>query len=232
MSLNVNTDRCSKLSRIPYSASGGLRLQPHRAPHFTDATSNSRRSSPASSIASGTGQLTPATLARRRYSPTVDGDVPTLWAIARMLNAAAKYSRSTSRIFRRDNLLFASSVPPAKAARIPRRRGGPAFSAPTEGDRFRPESVIGLRRNPHADTASSGRRLCRSGARGDAPHYEHKALIIKVLSEMTGGESGMRRRAPSAPDRPTCSPVAAGQDVRDARQGTVAGARSCSRRRR
>ena len=91
---------------------------------------NSRRSSPASSIASGTGQLTPATLARRRYSPTVDGDVPRLWAIARMLNAAAKYSRSTSRIFRMDNLLFASSVPPAKAGRIPRRRGCPASLSP------------------------------------------------------------------------------------------------------
>ena len=39
---------------------------------------------------------------------------PGFGQIARMLNAAAKYSRSTSRIFRMDNFPFASSVPPAK----------------------------------------------------------------------------------------------------------------------
>ena len=34
--------------------------------------------------------------------------------MARMLNAAAKYSRSTSRILRMDNLLFASVHPSCK----------------------------------------------------------------------------------------------------------------------
>ena len=101
---------------------------------------NSRRSSPASSIASGTGQLTPATLARRRYSPTVDGDVPRLRAIARMLNAAAKYSRSTSRIFRMDNLLFASFYPSCKSREDPTPAGLSRVAQP----RLR---VIGFDRN-------------------------------------------------------------------------------------
>ena len=48
-----------------------------------------------------------------------------------MLNAAAKYSRSTSRIFRMDNLLFASFCPsckstedptPARLSRVPQPR--------------------------------------------------------------------------------------------------------------
>ena len=72
--------------------------------------------------------------------------------MARMLNAAAKYSRSTSRILRMDNLLFASVHPLLqKQEGLTRRRVVPRRSAPTGGrsistgisDRFQPESVIG-----------------------------------------------------------------------------------------
>ena len=91
---------------------------------------NSRRSSPASSSASGTAQLTPATLARRRCSPTVDGDVPRLRAIARMLNAAAKYSEVPLESSAWTTSCSPASVPPAKAGRIPRRRGCPASLSP------------------------------------------------------------------------------------------------------
>ena len=68
--------------------------------------------------------------------------------MARMLNAAAKYSRSTSRILRMDNLLFASVHPSCKGMEgLTVRRVVPRRSAPTEGDRFRPESVIDFSRN-------------------------------------------------------------------------------------
>ena len=87
-----------------------MTAHPHAA-HTDGGAGNSRRSRPVSSTDSGRGQLSPATLARRRYSPTVDGDVPRLRAMALMLNAAVKYSRSTSRILRMDNLLFASVRP-------------------------------------------------------------------------------------------------------------------------
>ena len=49
--------------------------------------------------------------------------VPRLRAIARMLNAAAKYSRSTSRIFRMDNLLFANFCPSCKSRKDPTLAG-------------------------------------------------------------------------------------------------------------
>ena len=97
-----------------------------RSVRLDGGAGNSRRSRPVSSTDSGTGQLSPATLARRRYSPTVDGDVPRLRAMARMLNAAAKYSRSTSRILRMDNLLFASVRPSCKSGRVSRPAGRPA----------------------------------------------------------------------------------------------------------
>ena len=60
--------------------------------------------------------------------------------IARMLNAAAKYSRSTSRIFRMDNLLFASSVPSCKSREDPTPAGLSRVAQPRL-------KVIGLDRN-------------------------------------------------------------------------------------
>ena len=46
--------------------------------------------------------------------------------MARMLNAAAKYSRSTSRILRMDNLLFANVRPSCKSRTVSRPAGCPA----------------------------------------------------------------------------------------------------------
>ena len=77
-----------------------------------------------------------------------------------MLNAAAKYSRSTPRILRMDNLLFASVRPSCKSRKVSRPAGCPAPLSSDRGrsistgigDRFQPESVIGLDRNTHLDT--------------------------------------------------------------------------------
>ena len=81
----------------------------------------------------------------------------TLRAIARTLIPAAWYSRRTSRILRMDNLLLRQLVgPPCKSqGGVPQMAGCPASLSPDcrrpistgIGDRFRPESVIGLDRN-------------------------------------------------------------------------------------
>ena len=65
---------------------------------------NSRRSSSASSISSGTGQVMPITLARQTYSPTVVFPIASDCAIERSLIPSACLNRSTSRTLRIDNL--------------------------------------------------------------------------------------------------------------------------------
>src|ERR1035437_4382970 len=63
-----------------------------------------RRSSSASSISSGSGQLRPATAARRTYSPTAVLPIPVASPTRRRLIPIACVSRSTSRIFLIDTL--------------------------------------------------------------------------------------------------------------------------------
>jgi hypothetical protein len=65
---------------------------------------NNRRSSSASSIPAGTGQVIPITDVRRKYSATVVRPMPTERAMVRTLAPHAYFSRNTSRTFRIDNL--------------------------------------------------------------------------------------------------------------------------------
>src|ERR1019366_1550981 len=71
-----------------------------RAAHdAVSAGGNNRRSSSASSISSGIGQLRPATAARRTYSPTAVLPIPVASPARRRLIPSACVRRSTSRIF-------------------------------------------------------------------------------------------------------------------------------------
>ena len=72
---------------------------------------NSRRSSSASSIASGTGQLMPITPARRTYSPTTVLPTPVASLICRKLIPSVCLSRNTSRTLRIDNLSAGIGTP-------------------------------------------------------------------------------------------------------------------------
>src|SRR4051794_9741146 len=63
-----------------------------------------RRSSSASSIASGTGQVMPITRARRTYSPITVLPTPVASLICRKLIPSVCLSRNTSRTLRIDNL--------------------------------------------------------------------------------------------------------------------------------
>ena len=69
------------------------------------------RKSASSSKSVGIGQFSPASLARRRYSPTVLWEMEQLRAIARFVNPHSHFKRRTSRILRMVNLswdIFAS----------------------------------------------------------------------------------------------------------------------------
>src|SRR4051794_26091012 len=112
------------------------------------AGANKSRSSSASSISAGTGQVSPITAVRRRYSATVVWPTPTERAIVRTLAPHACFSRKTSRTFRIDNLSAGIVFP---------RLGGPRYRSSDR--RLRPrepllravrdqsESVSALRRN-------------------------------------------------------------------------------------
>src|SRR6202165_3684821 len=83
-----------------------------RAAH--DAASvggNNRRSSSASSISSGIGQLRPATAARRTYSPTAVLPIPVASPTSRRLIRIAYVRRSASRIFLIDTRSAGSGHP-------------------------------------------------------------------------------------------------------------------------
>jgi hypothetical protein len=75
------------------------------------AGANSRRSSSASSISAGTGQVIPITVVRRRYSATVVCPMPTERAIVRTLAPHAYFNRRTSLTFRIDNLSAGIATP-------------------------------------------------------------------------------------------------------------------------
>ena len=55
---------------------------------------------------SGNGQLKPAALAWVTYSLTVLGEIEQLWAMARCVSPTSYFKRSTSSIFRMDNLFW------------------------------------------------------------------------------------------------------------------------------
>jgi hypothetical protein len=55
---------------------------------------------------SGSGQLKPAALAWVTYSLTVLGEIEQLWAMARCVSPTSYFKRSTSSIFRMDNLFW------------------------------------------------------------------------------------------------------------------------------
>src|ERR1700687_5580917 len=76
-----------------------------RAAHdAVSAGGNNRRSSSASSISSGIGQLRPAAAARRTYSPTAVLPIPVASPTRRRLIPIACVRRSASRIFLIDTL--------------------------------------------------------------------------------------------------------------------------------
>ena len=83
----------------------------------TAAVGNSRPSSARSSSLSGSGQDNPAVLARRMYSPTVEGEAWMERAMARIDSPASKNSRSTRWILRMDNLLKAIDISSLKGTR-------------------------------------------------------------------------------------------------------------------
>jgi len=69
-----------------------------------DGLGKRSRKSASSSKSSGIGQLTPTSLARRRYSPTVLWEMEQLRAIARFVSPHSHFKRRTSRILRMVNL--------------------------------------------------------------------------------------------------------------------------------
>ena len=104
---------------------------------------NSRRSSSASSISSGTGQVMPITLARQTYSPTVVFPIPSDCAINRSLIPSACLNRSTSRTLRIDNL--------SAGIRRPLRllqRPDHAIRSPTDSPPYTTSAVAAFNWNP------------------------------------------------------------------------------------
>lgn len=97
-------------------------------------------------------------LARRMYSPTVDGEASMLRAIARIDSPASKNSRSTRWILRMDILLKAIDISSFKGTRRCHdeelSRAARSFRPDTRNDSghcrkvigLRPESMIGLAR--------------------------------------------------------------------------------------
>ena len=99
--------RAAPASRRAASAPHGCATSPDRCAPQTNAAAvggNNRRSSSASSISSGSGQLRPATAARRTYSPTAVLPIPVASPTSRRLIPSACVRRSTSRIFLIDTL--------------------------------------------------------------------------------------------------------------------------------
>ena len=89
-------------SRRAASAPHECEASPHSVRVVHDALvagGNNRRSSSASSISSGIGQLRPATAARRTYSPTAVLPIPVASPTSRRLIPSACVRRSASRIF-------------------------------------------------------------------------------------------------------------------------------------
>src|SRR3954471_11919502 len=110
------------------------------------AGANRSRSSSASSISAGTGQVIPITAVRRRYSATVVWPTPTERAIVRTLAPHACFSRKTSRTFRIDNL---------SAGIVSPRLGGPRYRSSDR--RLRPQQPL-LRAVRHQSESLSGFR--------------------------------------------------------------------------
>ena len=86
--------------------------------------------------------ISPAASARRRYSPTVVGEIFRLRAMARRLRPPSCDSRSTSRILRMDNLLFAMVPSPAKCREGAMNRG---LSRVAQAPRPRPRAPFRCR---------------------------------------------------------------------------------------
>ena len=107
----------------------------------------------------GSGQDNPTVLARRMYSPTVEGEAWMERAMARIDSPASKNSRSTRWILRMDNLLKAIDISSLKGARRCHdeelSRAARSFRPGARNDfghrrkviGLGPESVIGFVRN-------------------------------------------------------------------------------------
>lgn len=134
-----------RLSSLWISVQSGRTREPAGT---TGPAGKSLRSNSASSSSAGRGQPSPASVARRRYSPTVERAMDTLLAIVRLVRPCSHLSRSTSLIFRMDTLSAATcaSFPTRIVGRhrapavIPRRYPSP------KGGRLALESVAGFHR--------------------------------------------------------------------------------------
>ncbi len=90
---------------------------------------NSRRSKAASSSSSGSGQASAARRARTMYSPAEVGPMPTARAIRRLDRPRAKWRRTTSRIFRMDNLSAGIAVLSPRGQKVARLTRGRMVSS-------------------------------------------------------------------------------------------------------
>ena len=151
------------------------------------AGANSRRSSSASSISAGTGQVIPITAVRRRYSATVVCPTPTERAIVRTLAPHAYFSRRTSRTLRIDNLSAGIATPFMEGHATGHRIADFDPTTPFKAVRDRLESLSALRRNQCPPCIGTTARLRSESARYQElrPHWRRVRTLFSGLLQRT-----------------------------------------------